>query len=476
VRLSRHSIQVKLTLAVAGVVAGLGSAFALSSYVWLGSNLENELEAFALHEIDEVAAVVAGATTLDDAVRLDALGQLLPEEGVLSLEVWSLDGSRAYPPPGEPAPAPALPLEALAAARSGRPVFDDVRPDGGTAGLRALRLVQYGREPRWLVTATVSRSRADDALARFARFSAAGVLAATLLVAAGGLALLSRALRPMQDLVADAVILAREGGRGRLREPPRGSELGELARLLNRLLAQTEQSLARLRRFTADAGHELRTPLTRIRGEVDSALAASDLATAREALARVLEELDSLRQVIDGLLDLAQGEEPVLDAEPPIELSDLVEEVVGEAALVGSERGVRIELERPPRALARGSRALLARVLWNLIDNAIRASAPGGRVRVRLARLAGGQVAIDVEDDGPGLDPGADRDTLFEPFVQARAGAGGGDGLGLGLALSRAIARRHAGDLLWLEPDSLPGARLRLLLPAVEEPIGARSA
>jgi signal transduction histidine kinase len=475
VRLSRHSIQVKLTLAVAGVIAALGGAFALTSYVWLRGNLEDELEVFALHEIDEVAAVIAGATALDDAKHLEALGHLLPEEGVLSLEVWSLDGSRVYPP-AEPGAAAARLPESLAAARLGGRVFDDVQPEGGIPGLRATRMVRYEREPRWLVTATVSRSRADEALARFGRSSAAGVLAATLLVAAGSLMVLSRALRPMQDLVADAVILTREGGGGRLDEPPRGSELGELAALLNRMLAQTEQSLDRLRRFTANAGHELRTPLTRIRGEVDAALTASDLATAREALARVLEDLDSLRQVIDGLLDLAQGEEPVLDAEPPIELSGLVEEVVGEAALVGSERGVRIELERPPRALARGSRALLARVLWNLIDNAIRASAPGGRVRVRLARLAGGQVAIDVEDDGPGLDPGADRDTLFEPFVQARAGAGGGDGLGLGLALSRAIARRHAGDLLWLEPDSLPGARLRLLLPAVEEPIGARSA
>jgi signal transduction histidine kinase len=347
-------------------------------------------------------------------------------------------------------------------------VFDTVRSDAGADGLRATKRVDYGRAPRWLVTASVSRDGADEALARFARTSAAGVLAASLLIAAGSLVVLSRALKPVQDLVADAVILAREG-RGRLPEPPQGSELAELASLLNHMLAQTEASLARLRRFTADAGHELRTPLARIRGELDAALVATDRAETRQALGSVLEELDSLRQVIDGLLDLAHGDEPVPGTESPVELSELVAEVVGEAAPIGAGRGVKVELERPPRAVAPGDRALLARVLWNLIDNAMRATAPGGHVRVRLAHVAGNRIAIDVEDDGPGIDSATDRESLFEPFVRARVGSRAA-GLGLGLALSRAIARRHAGDLVWLDPDSLPGARLRLLLPTAAEP------
>jgi hypothetical protein len=101
----------------------------------------------------------------------------------------------------------------VAAARSDRPVFDTLRSDAGADGLRATRRVDFGRKPRWLVTATVARDRADEALARFARTSATAVLAASLLIAAGSLVVLSRALKPVQDLVADAVILARERAR-----------------------------------------------------------------------------------------------------------------------------------------------------------------------------------------------------------------------------------------------------------------------
>jgi signal transduction histidine kinase len=467
---------VKLALAVTVAVAALGAVFATASYAWLRIEIEDEVEAFAVHEIDEVANVIASAASLDDPTVHETIARLLTEEGVLALEAWSLDGERVFPAPGPGETPAALPPDRIAAARTRGPIFEGVRTDTGQAGLRATRQVDFGREPRWLVAATVSRESADEALAGFGRSSAVGVVAASLLIGAASLAVLSRALRPVQDLVADAVILAQEGGGARLREPPRGSELAELAGLLNRLLAQTEASLARLRRFTADAGHELRTPLTRIRAELDAALAATDLAAARESLASVLEELDVLRQVIDGLLELAQGEEPALDTQLPVDIAELVAEVVGEASVVCAERRVEIELEPPPRAVARGSRALLGRVLWNLIDNAVHATARGGHVRVRVAPLAGGRIGIEVEDDGPGIDPGVNPETLFEPFVRARGGPRPDPGLGLGLALSRAIARRHAGDLVWLTPGSLPGARLRLVLPVAGPPPGVQPA
>jgi signal transduction histidine kinase len=112
----------------------------------------------------------------------------------------------------------------------------------------------------------------------------------------------------------------------------------------------------------------------------------------------------------------------------------------------------------------RGSRPLLSRVLWNLIDNAVRAARPGGRVELRLVDLDGDRVGIDVEDDGPGLEASGDPERLFEPFIRGSLSSED-PGHGLGLALSRAIARRHGGDLQWGVSEKLGGARLRLILP-----------
>ena len=113
----RRSIRTRLTLAVGLMVGLLASVSAVAAYAWFAASLEQELEDFGIHETEEIAQVVAAVTSIDAGAR-EALMRLLPEDGVLSLEVWSLEGERVYAHPASIAEA-AWP-EGLAEARAGR--------------------------------------------------------------------------------------------------------------------------------------------------------------------------------------------------------------------------------------------------------------------------------------------------------------------------------------------------------------------
>jgi signal transduction histidine kinase len=126
------------------------------------------------------------------------------------------------------------------------------------------------------------------------------------------------------------------------------------------------------------------------------------------------------------------------------------------------ERGVRLAAELPPEeVLAEADAEKVQRVLFNLIQNAIRHTPADGSVTVR-ARQSGGGVEVEVADDGEGI-PAGDGERVFEAFYRGDA-ARGEDGAGLGLAISRAIVEAHGGRI-WLEPGS-PGTRVHFTLRA----------
>ncbi|MGE0707401.1 MAG: sensor histidine kinase [Planctomycetota bacterium] len=458
-----RSIRSRLTLATTGLVALVGLLFGASTYLWLTSNLRAEARAFAVHEAGELAYVIAGARDRAELERLrPSLAQLYPEADVLAIEVWSLEGELVYGVPGARTPLLGPWPAALERARGGEVVVEE-QDFNGEGAVRAALRVDFAREPRWIVTTAV-KDQVANSRARFLSSFALGLGVALAVTLAGSYVLVGRALRPVQDLVAEASLLAREGPGGRLTEP-RGSELAELVALLNAMLARTEETVARLRSFTAHAGHELRTPLTRIRGEAEAALRDGSPARRQEALESILEELDEQRRVIDGLLELARSGDPVRDhGVPPLDLSELLSEVAEEAGPIGREAEVTILRDGPERGLlVRGSRALLARVLWNLLDNALKFSPPGGRVRLEVATEEQ-RVVVSVSDEGPGF--GGDPEPLFEPFAR---GEDAPPGHGLGLALSRSIARRHGGDVIALARAE-GGATLRLTLPREPAP------
>ena len=256
---------------------------------------------------------------------------------------------------------------------------------------------------------------------------------APLLLVVGGVTWLvtRRALRPVESIRGEmAAITASTDLSRRVPEPDARDEVARLARTTNETLAALEHSVERQRRFVADVSHELRSPIASLRTQLEVGAAHPDLL--------LLARLDA-------------GERP---GEARVALGALVREELGQRR--GDPHPVR-EGELAEGEVT-GSRAQLARVLGNLLDNAQRHAASEVVVAVHGED---GWVRLVVGDDGAGV-PEGERERIFERFVRlddARSRDVGG--AGLGLAIARDVAERHGGTLTVTD-----GARFVLRLPA----------
>jgi signal transduction histidine kinase len=218
------------------------------------------------------------------------------------------------------------------------------------------------------------------------------------------------------------------------------------------------------RALVAAASHDLRTPLASLRLLVD---AIEDGVATGETRDRYLAEIRThvgvLSDLIDDLFELSRIEAGDISwSLRQVELGDLIGETVAAMRAPAEQRGVHLAAELPPgRVLAEADAEKVQRVLFNLIQNAIRHTPADGSVTVR-ARPHGGDVEVEVADDGEGIPEGA-GERVFEAFYRGDESRGE-DGAGLGLAISRAIVEAHGGRI-WLE-DGMPGTRVRFTLPA----------
>lgn len=235
-------------------------------------------------------------------------------------------------------------------------------------------------------------------------------------------------------------------------------DIVQLANDLNAMIERLVGLLGAQDRFVAHAAHELRTPLTSLRIELEHALRpGAETKDYEPALAGALESARRLTRLADDLLRLAR-----VDATPGNELTALDEaiaEAVVEIGPVARTRELRIEVE-PLATTVRGDRRSVARILRNVIENAVRFSPEGGRVYVSPVPRDG-SVEISVVDEGPGI-PEGDLPRIFEPFAR---GANNDDweGAGLGLSIARGLARSLGGDIV--TASAAPGARFVITLP-----------
>ena len=272
---------------------------------------------------------------------------------------------------------------------------------------------------------------------------------ALLVTSVGALALgwvvAGRVLRPIQSITAHArhASEATLGERIGLRGPP--DELKELADTIDGMLDRLQAAFEAQRHFAAQASHELRTPLAIIRAEADVALAAPDVTERERRLAEsTLMAADRSERLVDGLLALARSESTLRD-DARLDLADLVGDVVGEQVRAADAAAVTLDLALASAAVA-GDRALLERLVGNLVENAIRYNRPGGWIRVEVDSTDGA-ATLRVANSGPVVPPDVVA-TLFAPFQRGPAnGRNRPTGFGLGLAIVRAVAAVHGGNV-----------------------------
>jgi signal transduction histidine kinase len=228
-------------------------------------------------------------------------------------------------------------------------------------------------------------------------------------------------------------------------------------------------ALALQRRFVSDAGHELRTPLTHLSMRAQLLRRhfrrGTDTNTLGSEVDGLVDDTDQLAGILDDLLLAA---DPRTDAvAEPVDLVVLAAQVVAATTPAAAEQSVTITT-RPerPSLLVPGSPIGLRRALTALLDNAVRHA--GTAVSVTM-RGSGGDVIVDIDDDGPGIDPDI-LPHLFERFTSARretVDAPARRHYGIGLALVSEIADRHNGTVAAINGAG-GGATLRLTLPAAE--------
>lgn len=255
-----------------------------------------------------------------------------------------------------------------------------------------------------------------------------------------------RVLRPLRTITATTQQLSEVNLHERLALDGPRDELRTLADTIDGLLGRLERAFDAQRRFVTNASHELRTPLAASRALLEMAI--SDPEASVESLRAVcheaLEESAQQEQLIDALLALAQGERG-LDAREPLDLAPLVREVERVYEPEAAVNGIKLDVMTDPADVL-GDRRLLGRLVSNLLQNAIRYNAPGGRVWLRLENHPAA-ARLTVTNTGPVV-PGKEIARLLQPFQRiAPDRTGHRDGFGLGLSIVAAVAAAHDAEL-----------------------------
>ena len=281
-----------------------------------------------------------------------------------------------------------------------------------------------------------------------------------------------RIARPIEELTATADALAAGQLDARAGPPVTDDELADLAATFNSMAETLEHTEDTRRGLLSDLAHELRTPLATIEayheGLSDGVL-SPDAATlevltdATGRLQRLVEDLSLVSRAEEGTLPLRRE---------PLDVVGIVSAAVGSIQSSAAARQVAVEVATTDGPLAvDADRDRLAQVLTNLLDNALAFTPAGGRVDLACRREQDG-VVVEVADTGSGIAP-QHLGLVFQRFYRAdpsRPRSAGGSGIGL--TISRAIVRRHGGELTAASPGAGQGATFTVRLPAAARSAG----
>ena len=454
----RRAFGLRLALWYAGLfVAGAAGLFALA-YLLFGRSLVERDEELVRSTLSEYAGVyrTGGLPALRQAFLARQAAGAQPD---LLVRILAPDGEAVFV--GAPA------RWADVADAEGQP------PAGGSEP-RWSRGTRRGR-PEVLEMATLampdgarlqiarSTEERDELLSRFRR-QLAGVLAATLLTAlAGGAILTRRARRPLDELRSAVGRIVTTGDLGaRLPVADRGDALDELKALFNAMLDRIEGLVRAMRETLDNVSHDLRTPLARVKATAERALEAGrSEADEREALADVLEETDRAAHLLSVLMDVSEAETGVLKLEKEtVAAADLVSDAASLFEDAAAEKGIALSTSAEGGLTVSVDRNRMRQVLANLLDNALKHTPSGGRIAMQ-ARHEGDDALFLVSDSGPGIPP-EDLPHIFDRLYRGDKSRSE-RGLGLGLALARAIVEAHGATIA--AETSPQGAVLKIRLP-----------
>ncbi len=280
--------------------------------------------------------------------------------------------------------------------------------------------------------------------------------------------LAGKTVRPVHEIIAQTERIS--GGRPgeRISAYAETREFESLVQVLNMMLGRIDDAFEAQRRFTADASHELRSPLTALRGELELALRRErDPDEYRRVIDSSLEEAVRLSRLTEDLLALARSDAGVMTLRlEEVDLGERLRVAVDRLQARIEDKELRVSVDVPAEATGLYDAKLVDQLVWNLLDNAVKFSTPGGAIEASIVP-SGEEFVLTVADTGPGIPEEAIRH-IFDRFSRVDD-AHAAEGTGLGLSIVQAIAETHGGSVTATNGDT-GGARFQVRLPRAIQP------
>jgi signal transduction histidine kinase len=397
---------------------------------------------------------------LDGGAFTEKFVQIFDRDGRLVLQSTALDG---FPPLIAP--------ETVQQAFAGRAPIVSVSVQGRPGRAAVLTAQREGRA--YAVAVGLFADDIEQGLAFLAWLLGAVWVAGLAATAAIGYVLASRALAPVERITERAAWIAQGNFAARLDDPRVLDEVGRMTVLLNSMLDRLQAAVEANRRFASDASHELRGPLTAMAGELDVALRYPRSAESyEETLRHVRGRLAALTKLAEDLILLVRAQEGTRDVTlREVPLAPLVDDAFHRLESAARARGVTLRHEGLEGIQVYADPALFARVIDNVLANAVHYNRENGWVRVTASveepaagTWASPIVQLLVHDTGTGIPP-EERGRIFERFFRldhSRARHTGGSGLGL--AICREVLTLHGGTIEVGE-SSAAGTTVEIRIP-----------
>ena len=475
--MNTRSIRFQLTAWYASLVTVVFVLLGVSMVVGLSDYLKRGLAEAQLrraHQIADTLLVKVNQTGAGYVVQeIESL--YAPEINDRFIRVTRQDGSRLYVS-GPPKDQSFDPTQVPSLARFG--AGDSSREEilSGQNGLLIGALhFQAPDGNRFLVEVGAPMTSIRVMLDRLRLQLLIGLPIVVLVAIGGGYLLIRRALAPVDAIALKAERITQHNLSERLPVTNTGDELQRLSLSLNLMIARLEDAFVNSKRFVADASHELRTPLTILRGELETLAQEQTLALSiRETLGSVLEEVERLANIVEGLFAISRLDAGEAQAEwVPFDLGELVANTADQMSLLAEDKHIKISVEVQQHLAIQGDRARLKQVIVNLLDNAIKYTPQNGSVQLRV-KSENGHALLEVVDDGIGI-PGEALPHIFERFFRVdKTRSREPGGAGLGLSIVKSICTAHGAEV---QVQSQPGggSQFQVKLPLLKQPLSNSS-
>ena len=281
----------------------------------------------------------------------------------------------------------------------------------------------------------------------------------------GGMFLSKLSLKPVDRITNTAKEITAKNLRMKMAVPPNNDEISRLIETLNDMIQRLEKSFTQIKQFTSDASHELRTPLTILRGELEIALNKERTQEEyAEILASSLEEVMRMSRIIESLLELSRADAGQTKMQLQEEnFSDMLLEICEDMEILAADKEITLKSDIEKDLTFEYDSLRMRQVLLNIIDNSIKYSNPGGKIKLTLTdRMS--YVEIRLSDTGIGMKE-KELSHIFDRFYRVdKARSADIKGTGLGLSIVKWIIESHNGKI-FVESQPLKGTNFTILLP-----------